>query len=53
MKEEDKTLEQLKCPLCKDVDAGFIIFPENHKKMIKWDCGHSLYRDGQITKKKV
>ena len=51
MKLKDTEIRELQCPICKDIDEGFTIFPniDSQNRLIKWDCGHCLYKDGTIT----
>lgn len=48
-----KQIRQLRCELCKDDDDGFIIFPNEDERLIKWDCGHLLYKDGTLVLQKT
>lgn len=42
-------IKQLRCELCKDDNYGFIIYPTKDKRLIKWDCGHLLYKDEKLV----
>ena len=57
MRLTEKQIRGLRCELCKDDDAGFIIYPNKDKHLIKWDCGHLfghlLYRDGTLVIQKI
>ena len=46
----DEQIEGLKCPVCEDKDAGFLIYPDSDKRLIKWDCNHVLYKTGHVVK---
>jgi len=38
------------CPLCNKVNDEFIIYPAKDNKLIKWECGHILYKNGFLYK---
>ena len=44
-----KQIRELRCECCKDDDAGFIIYSDEDRRLIKWDCGHLLYKDGTLV----
>jgi acetone carboxylase gamma subunit len=40
--------DDLMCPVCGQIDQGFTIYPDKHKRVIRWDCGHTIYRSGKL-----